>query len=1055
MSYCYLDSNKKSICTSCTSGKFIPGENICLICPDNCHECNYDSNTKQSVCTDCYYNYVLNPTTKKCIYCNGLEGTGEGCSTCRYNITTKGYQCLSCASSYSYAYVTNIFKCFSNTDSTKIGLYNCYYAQYIESTDKYECSQCRYDFILVIPDKSCIERYSSGLSNCIEAEKKGDKYSCTKCSLNDQYNAYTMVKDEIKGINNCYKRTEEFSFCLEGTMKSDGTKICTKCDTNSKLDTPSQTCSCNADSFNKSSTYCYKCNDDTQGNPRCDITVGCNYTKDNNELKCNKCLKGFLEYTGQCLSCSDEIYDCDQCHYDSGNNKLLCDNCLNSLYVINSENKCSINDCVEYPDISPGCMICKDGLNNYLQNKKCQYCKYGYFKTKDEKCVYCKSEQYGGPACYECGYEGDNIVCKNCLSNELFYQYGMFYYYDVFFYYYDNDYYYDYNEEDIYNKLYLTPDGKCYDCQIELSKNCKKCELAKNNDGSESLKCVLCSPAYYVSPEGKCLNYTSLIKRIDHCQTYNYLIAGKNYTLNDHDYDYDYVRYSNYYYDDYNHSALTFNDIKGEIPSTCISCEDDYYLNDEGKCEKLTLDECSFLSILQNYNKFLYACQNLCNSYHNIKIELQLTKPLYDTWGSKLNTISIDNIIEEYLSYFKNTFGESNELKACFITEENNYPIHLKDCYRAVYYHENNSYVCQSCRNGDYILDYTTHQCIPKSEREKDLYFNDDYNCNISKNTTQEYFYYYCQRSWNEFIYFTLVTFDNGENQCLEAKDELEGCSEAIGDTDYINITYNCTKCLYGYSLYYSKFYGRYICQNLKVKIKRKKEIIFDNDIEVIVKVNKETGKCDKEYLYTPDGENCYKCDDIHVGNPGCKGSCSFSINRNDTIKCEGECKSGYIESSKGVCSHCSAINEGCHECHYENNNQSLVDNLGIKRKRNFVCDYCEEGYFKSDSSTCLSCEKLGLSHCYRCEIDPKNNSKYICTKCYEYYFLFEDGQCYEFVGSIYYNPNNKKYLACADVNEGGIANCDYCKFEGEKHTCIKCNKGYILLSNNNSCLEI
>ena len=63
--------------------------------------------------------------------------------------------------------------------------------------------------------------------------------------------------------------------------------------------------------------------------------------------------------------------------------------------------------------------------NNSIQkeNNKCQRCKYGYFKTKDEKCVLCSSEKSGGHGCSECTYEKnqngedtDNIICKGCYS---------------------------------------------------------------------------------------------------------------------------------------------------------------------------------------------------------------------------------------------------------------------------------------------------------------------------------------------------------------------------------------------------------------------------------------------------------------------------------------------------------------------------------------------------------------------------------------------------------------------------------------------------------------
>ena len=97
----------------------------------------------------------------------------------------------------------------------------------------------------------------------------------------------------------------------------------------------------------------------------------------------------------------------------------MCDYCKNGIYGLNEEKKCGLNDFDEYPDISPGCIISKDKLDEYKKNNKCETCKYGYFKTKDEKCIYCRSEQYGGPACFECGYEEDengreteNIIAK-------------------------------------------------------------------------------------------------------------------------------------------------------------------------------------------------------------------------------------------------------------------------------------------------------------------------------------------------------------------------------------------------------------------------------------------------------------------------------------------------------------------------------------------------------------------------------------------------------------------------------------------------------------------
>ena len=544
---CYINDEKKNICTECI-GKLIPGENKCLGCPSGCDECEYDSNTLKFVCTQCSSQFAFNPTNKECVYCGNLQDTGTGCYSCIYNSTTNNYQCLTCKSYFpsdGYVYVSNIYKCFLNEDSSQIGLYGCLHAIKNDVSGKYECLNCKSNFIPVITDKSCIPQDSSGLSgNCYEAEKIGEKYSCTKCNSN-----YVLVKDIPNEINECYDRLDEFSFCINGTIKEDNTKICDVCRANSALNN-SKICVCNKDSFSKDQNYCYKCNDEKEGNLGCDLSEGCTYKIANDELRCNKCIKGYFEYTeGQCFSCSNEIDNCNDCHFDEIKNKLICDSCLNGIYTVNSENNCQLNDCEEYPEISPGCIICKGQKEEYLAKKQCQSCKYGYFKDKNNKCIYCKSEKYGGPGCYECGYDDDNednIICKGCYSNYIYYGY-------------------DTN----YNQPALSSDGKCYDCQIEFSEYCRECGFVLNSDGTETLKCIKCSEGRYLTPEGRCLSYFSLIDNTKNCREYNVLIGGRNFTIY-----YDKLYYGYYYGKHYNFT-ITSNDIKGPIKSTCIHCKID------------------------------------------------------------------------------------------------------------------------------------------------------------------------------------------------------------------------------------------------------------------------------------------------------------------------------------------------------------------------------------------------------------------------------------------------------------------------------------------------
>ena len=379
---CNINSNNEPICLSCESDTFLE-ENKCLVCSPGCDKCHTENGKTEPVCTKCKSNYVMDPDINQCNYCRYINDTGEGCSTCIYNTSSKRYQCQSCVFSWYehlYAYVVNTYQCFSNTDSDKIGLYGCLRALYNETTHTYICLECKYSsndgyYIPVITDQSCTPR----MEYCLEAERLEEGISCAKCSEN-----YTLVEDVSTRIKSCYTRQGNLSYCLEGKIE-EGIYSCTKCVNNSALS--GNKCSCNSDSFSKDSIWCYKCNDYKQGNPGCDESYGCKYYPANDELDCKKCKEGYFEATqGQCLLCSLLRPNCDKCHYNNINNNesLICDNCVNSIYTLNEEDKCELNDCEEYPEISPGCIICKDKLNEYKTNNKCQRCKYGYFKTKEE-----------------------------------------------------------------------------------------------------------------------------------------------------------------------------------------------------------------------------------------------------------------------------------------------------------------------------------------------------------------------------------------------------------------------------------------------------------------------------------------------------------------------------------------------------------------------------------------------------------------------------------------------------------------------------------------------
>ena len=81
--------------------------------------------------------------------------------------------------------------------------------------------------------------------------------------------------------------------------------------------------------------------------------------------------------------------------------------------------------------------------------------------------------------------------------------------------------------------------------------------------------------------------------------------------------------------------------------------------------------------------------------------------------------------------------------------------------------------------------------------------------------------------SANIVRYYTLISTENNVKYCQYNRygSEIYNCKEANADTTFINTIYNCNSCSSSFLPYYSKFYGRKICQNIFEKIITKKEI--------------------------------------------------------------------------------------------------------------------------------------------------------------------------------------------------------------------------------------
>ena len=404
--------------------------------------------------------------------------------------------------------------------------------------------------------------------------------------------------------------------------------------------------------------------------------------------------------------------------------------------------------------------------------------------------------------------------------------------------------------------------------------------------------------------------------------------------------------------------------------------------------------------------------------------------------------------------YYQKSFDSLNDNiktllikgQLCISNLDANNPKKLKKCKKCEYLEAFDNYICLECIDG-YSLDSKTNTCKQNINLNLNIHPGLS-NCNIENIGTIDNPIYSCKKCINNSN--ILITAENGAKFCEEPINELKGCLKVKVDTSYTDNIYNCSECSSNYISYYSSFFKRKICQNIYQDIIRNK-LLSNNKFESEESVLAINGICKNKKLFTPDGINCYACNNKNIGMIGCKGSCTFSTKTNNILECEeGQCKTGYLEKNKGICELCSSINKGCIECHYDNNYPNNY--LGLKRKRRFVCEQCEEGYIKAEDGYCYHCSKLGFTNCEKCKYD--NDNELMCDKYKDDYFLTDDGFCAQ---CNYPKIKNMRNICiyCDDIEEGGIEGCQKCYNNEEKILCQQCGDGFILLENSQICLKI
>ena len=174
--------------------------------------------------------------------------------------------------------------------------------------------------------------------------------------------------------------------------------------------------------------------------------------------------------------------------------------------------------------------------------------------------------------------------------------------------------------------------------------------------------------------------------------------------------------YYGYYYGKRYNFTITSNDMKGPIKSACINCKNRYFLNDEGKCEYLSFEKCTFLSVLNDYENKGIKCSNIYYDYVRIYLPIKIYSNSTGTESvSYISIRDLDKGQADYIrKYFIDQYGENDKYKTLLKYSgkgDETSPVNLKNCEKAYYIPDNDSYICQSCRY-DYTLDNKTHTCI-------------------------------------------------------------------------------------------------------------------------------------------------------------------------------------------------------------------------------------------------------------------------------------------------------------------------------------------------------
>ena len=612
---CYFSNNNTAICTQCGDGYILTDKQICeyLSVPAHCnsYQNRRFNNRNEVICNSCYSYYTLDSTDNKCLDCP------SHCTYC-YLDNNNNFVCEYC----DYDYVLNDNKlCEPCASNATIGGEGCIHCKYENNRNK--CTQCRSDYIFIRNEDVCKLPSEINLNEtCYEANRlPNGEYSCISCRAGN----YTLVT-RFNGISDCYLSKNELENCILAYEDEYQNLTCNKCIYNYQfiwsLVYQKNVCDnkCAYDNFfnyNEDIRGCYKCDDESGGGQiGCDPEYGCGYIAADNHNYCNVCKPRYFLYDWQCLNCSKKDINCLECDFNSTTNKFKCTKCIDNTFFVNETGYCQLITYDEYPEVTVGCILPNNNYTTYIENKKCFSCKKGFFKTKEESCVYCLARKNGGPKCEQCkymidinGHETNIIDCKICNM-----------------------------EVNIWSPI----GSKCYRCQDEVGPGCANCTIEQ---GTGRVMCAKCQEDYEPNDEGYCTSKKSYERKIPNCLIYEDSISNISTAL-----------------------RLLAN------VKSCKICNDGYYV-ENGRCKKIYLDTCS-LKTMYNLNRSIYnECIKFCEmNYYPIVDYKDNNERILNILKNNLkisndsSEIDIKDIIENG-KFCINNINEDIELRKCIKIE--------------------------------------------------------------------------------------------------------------------------------------------------------------------------------------------------------------------------------------------------------------------------------------------------------------------------------------------------------------------------------------------------